>query len=299
MKALSSAVQAVLATRSYFSCRLVTLQLVSGITLNWSGADCDIYDPTTGTTFTCGGQTGPFLEMADTRMQLHQKLGTDVDQITMEVTGGSATIGGLSYFQAALRRQFAGAFVQIREAVAANTQGNQSWPFAVTGSYVVFSGFVAEVDGGSAKISLTVNTAMDRLQSQWPRNLVAPTCVNILGSSLCGVTLSPLAVTSTAQSGSTAGIIICGLAQAADYFDLGVLSFTSGTNAGLSRSVRLWTPGSATLMTPFPQAPATGDNFTITPGCDLSTGPNGCAKFSNFANFRGFPFVPAPSTAGA
>ena len=88
-------------------------------------------------------------------------------------------------------------------------------------------------------------------------------------------------------------MINCNLTQNSAYFDLGTISYTSGTNAGLSRSVRSYTVGAVVPSLPFPAAPALGDLFTIKPGCDKKSAT--CTtKFSNLANFRGYPTIPVP-----
>lgn len=84
------------------------------------------------------------------------------------------------------------------------------------------------------------------------------------------------------------------------YFTQGVITFTGGANAGLSRSVTGYTNpngnGIVTIIDALPNVPAPGDRFTIQPGCskELST----CdLKFNNLINFGGTPFVPVPETS--
>jgi len=94
------------------------------------------------------------------------------------------------------------------------------------------------------------------------------------------------------------------LVVANQYFTLGVVTFTSGENAGISRSIKYSAAsGNGVMLTaPLPAQPAIGDSFTISPGCSLalsSTNPNGCQQWqpATWQNrFRGTPFVPAPTT---
>jgi hypothetical protein len=94
------------------------------------------------------------------------------------------------------------------------------------------------------------------------------------------------------------------LTQAGDYFALGVITFTSGENAGVSRSIKLYsqTGGGLYLTAPLPAVPQPGDCFLISPGCSLalsSSSPQGCQQWqpSTWAErFRGQPFVPPPTT---
>jgi len=94
------------------------------------------------------------------------------------------------------------------------------------------------------------------------------------------------------------------LVVADNAFTLGVVTFTSGENAGISRSIKYnAAAGNGVMLTaPLPAQPAIGDTFTISPGCSLalsSTGPQGCQQWqpSTWAErFRGQPFVPPPTT---
>lgn len=80
------------------------------------------------------------------------------------------------------------------------------------------------------------------------------------------------------------------------YFAQGVITFTSGACAGLSRFVSKHDPdGSLTILPPLPVAPSAGDAFTIVPGCDKKMAT--CQqKFSNLAYFAGTPYIPSPET---
>lgn len=81
----------------------------------------------------------------------------------------------------------------------------------------------------------------------------------------------------------------------AGYFDYGVMTFTSGANAGLSMEVRSYVPGSWVLVLPMPYPALAGDAYEMTPGCD-KTLPTCKAKFNqpegNVVNFRGEWYLP-------
>jgi uncharacterized phage protein (TIGR02218 family) len=82
---------------------------------------------------------------------------------------------------------------------------------------------------------------------------------------------------------------------AADWFTRGLLHFTSGANAGRSFEVKrhMITDGMpfVELWQEPLQTPQAGNTFTITAGCDKQVST--ChSKFSNIANFRGFPHMP-------
>ena len=85
------------------------------------------------------------------------------------------------------------------------------------------------------------------------------------------------------------------MAQAAGYFDLGVVKFTSGANNGVARTVKRHTSGQLVTLQPLPAAVANGDTFQVWPGCDKLQGT--CSgKFANLARFRGQPYIPMAET---
>ena len=75
------------------------------------------------------------------------------------------------------------------------------------------------------------------------------------------------------------------------YFDDGIITITSGANAGISRRVKAYVPGQWTLQEEFPNALAGTETYSMVAGCD-KTATTCRVKFSNLANFGGFPFVP-------
>ena len=82
------------------------------------------------------------------------------------------------------------------------------------------------------------------------------------------------------------------------YFEGGMLEFTSGANAGYAKEVKLDSTGSPlvlgtfVLWEPMPLDIQVGDTFEIRPGCNKSK--DTCkTKFNNVVNFRGYGvFVP-------
>jgi len=80
------------------------------------------------------------------------------------------------------------------------------------------------------------------------------------------------------------------------YFDLGTATFSSGLNSGISRTVKSAAPGVVNFSLPLPYPPATGDTFTIYPGCDKIQSTCG-SKFNNLSHFSGCPYIPAAETA--
>ena len=120
-----------------------------------------------------------------------------------------------------------------------------------------------------------------------------PGCNVVLGSTLCGVNLATYAVAGTVTSVPNArtNFIDSSLAQAANYFTDGIVTWTSGNNNGLSHTIEAHTTGgNLTLQIPAIADIAISDTFTVTPGCDKTT-TTCTSKFSNLDNFQGFPYV--------
>jgi uncharacterized phage protein (TIGR02218 family) len=146
--------------------------------------------------------------------------------------------------------------------------------------------FVAELQGAFH--------ALDQASGRYVRRQ----CDAELGDGRCGVALAG-GFHGTGAVVAAAGIDtievsgIDGFAD--DWFSGGVLSWTSGANAG--RTARVLTHsrlGSDVTLVLWPGtgfAPVAGDAFAVTAGCDKSFAA--CkAKFGNAENFRGFPHLP-------
>ncbi len=140
--------------------------------------------------------------------------------------------------------------------------------------------FVAELRGLSSRLQQTIGEVYTR------------TCRANLGDARCGVALSGYTFTGSVTSAEGAyAFTDTSKTQAAGYFAGGVVSFTSGANAGLSIEVRDFYAGRFGLFLPLPAAIGVGDAFTVIAGCDKQF--DTCvSRFNNAVNFRGEPHVP-------
>lgn len=129
-------------------------------------------------------------------------------------------------------------------------------------------------------------------------------CDANLGDARCGVDLTGSAF----KGGGTVVIVsdarrftVSGLGAFGDsWFARGKLTWTGGANTGRSIEVKRHGVSSGVVSLELWQAMSeavnAGDIFTITAGCDKQFST--CkAKFSNAANFRGFPFMPGNDAA--
>lgn len=119
-----------------------------------------------------------------------------------------------------------------------------------------------------------------------------PECRHRLGDARCGVALGGFTAT------GSAGIVLdaarfydAGRSEADGWFDGGLLTWTSGPNAGLSMEVKRFSDQMFTLWLPMPDLIVGGHGYSVIAGCDRRY--ETCrVKFSNLANFGGFPHLP-------
>jgi uncharacterized phage protein (TIGR02218 family) len=284
MKAISGPLAALFASGAqFFKADLFTYTFIDGSVLRTTSADVAL---------SFGGNTwlseSPIVERTYTTVQV----GVTVDTMTLTVKPSIAnTIGGLSWQAAARQGYLDGATVLVETAYLT------TWP-AVIGTLHVFGGNVSEVDPARTQVGLQVTSALELLNRPFPRNLYQATCLHTVYDSGCTVAKASFTVTNTvaASPAPTVTSIKTGNAQPAGYFEQGVLTFTSGANNGLKRTVKSYDPATGfTFALPLPVAPSAGDTISVFAGCD-KTKATCQSKFSNIGRFRAFPFVPAPET---
>lgn len=264
-------------------CDLFTLKRPDGSELaRWSGADVPV--TVNGTTWTLGPGIA--------RGRLKRKVGISVD--TLEVSlwdAGETVIAGTPLIGYIAQ----GGFDNIRLEAIRAFKGAAD--VAVVGTLLDFSGRISQVKPDREAAQLTVRSDIELLDVMVPRDVYQPGCLNTVYDAACGLTKGPLTTAGTAASGTDAARLTFQhtLPAASGYYNLGVVAFTSGANAGISRTVRNHNLVNVTVLSPFPFAVAVGDAFTIYPGCDKKQAT--CSgKFNNLIRFRGMPYVPTPET---
>lgn len=301
MKAVSPEMLALLESSQFFSINLYTIDLAHGAgTLRYCAGDKNITAngilyPATGVFGSSSTVGGPYFDTENNKFLMHQKIGLEVDTLMFDVIPGHAKVNGVPFLIACKNGVFDSAIVTVERAVMP-TYGDTT-----AGTIVAFKGRVGSADAGRSVATFTINSYLELLNIDIPRNVYQAGCINTLGDSTCQVIIASYAVPFVDVGGSTTSVVNGTLITvAAGYFDQGRLTFTSGALIGLTRTVRVgvYSGHSAFfLVGVLPIAPTVADTFTVTPGCDKSVGPNGCPKFSNLARFRGFRFIPNPATA--
>lgn len=125
--------------------------------------------------------------------------------------------------------------------------------------------------------------------------LYSASCRAVLGDAMCGVGMTARMVIGTVVEASSRRVFTTDSVSAPEndpsYFTHGIVTFTTGENAGIAMEVFSLAGGTVTLLLSLPFDIAEGDEFTISAGCDHSR-ETCIGRFSNILNFQGEPDVP-------
>jgi len=259
---------------------LYTFTLSGGQVLRYTSADKAI---------TYNGNTwgiGPIIRRSKTKLNV----GIAVDSLDLRLSADALVlVNSVPMMQFMAQGGLDGARCKLERVFMAD------WNTAPAGSIVLFPGRINDVIMTRYEAQITVQSDLELLDANVPRNLYQPSCMNTLYDAACGKNRAALTVTGTVSGTPTKTVMTTSRAEATSYFDLGVITFTSGQNNGQSRTVKSFAGGVVTLINPLPFAPAAGDAFTMYPGCDKTMSTCN-TKFANVIRFRGQPFIPVPET---
>lgn len=300
----TGALQALLATREFFSVDLYTFTLAQGSVLRYAASDRSVN--VAGVIYRADDCP---IDLDQSQARAHWKIGTDVDSWTVHlmprpvdpVTGAAFPdkINGTPWLTAARAGALDGATVTVDRAYFAAadlTALGGAMTIAPIGTLRLFSGPVAEIDLMDGKAIVTINSWMDRLTLEFPVDVYQPGCRAVLFGPVCGLSSAAYekSGTVTAASGATLTVTVAAPGGSGTWAK-GKMRITSGANAGFSRTIRSVSGSAFRLLAPFPFAIDAGTPAVLTPGCDKTRAT--CALFSNSNAFRGEPFIPAQETA--
>lgn len=225
------------------------------------------------------------------RGAIHTVVGVQVDELQLSLfCNANVVVANVPLTQFARQGGFDGARLTV-------TRNFSKYPGGAScGSLSLFKGRVGPLTVSGTEVAMHVKSDLELLDVAMPRNVYMAQCQHTLYDTGCSLNPAGLTVTGNTTTGATTTNVSCNLAQADGYFELGVMKFTSGQNNQVQRSIRIYTSGYLVPVQPWPITPAAGDRFTVRPGCDKLLSTCG-AKFANSANFRGYPFIPAPETS--
>lgn len=270
---------------------LYTVTLVDGTVFRWTSWDADLVMG--GNTFTrMGAVVGdkPLPLLTRSRVKQSSRLKVSTLDVTLK---GPSWINGTLVAQLATGGYFDGGRMLVEHLIMP-MPGDTS-----LGTFILFEGGIAygEPAGGSAV--LRVKCELEKLNLLLPRNLVQPGCNNVLYDANCGISKAAYTVSGSVASATYTTITavagtVTGYAN--NWFNLGVIRFTSGALNGQRYAVRTWTSPAFTMALPLTTLPAAGDTFVVFPGCDRTRAR--CLALANLSHYRGYPHVPAAEGGG-
>jgi len=167
----------------------------------------------------------------------------------------------------------------------------------------LMAGTTGTMSHGIDGFKFEVLTGSANLRQKGLLEVFSPSCRYGFGSTLdsrCPVDLAAITVAGSATStavpaasnAATRRIVIdSSRAEPDGHFDLGVITFTGGANAGARSEIKRFEGGVFVLWSPLLFPIETGDTYTATPGCNKS--PDDHMRFNaDMVDFGGFPDVP-------
>ncbi len=305
MKTASPALVALLASHQLLYADLYTITLISvdpGASMGGYGgygygppAPGQLFYTDADQDLVYAGNTYLCTHPAVARTGIKCSLDLSVDTVEVSIFGSAADLVlGVPFPQFAVNGGFDGATVSIDRCFM------PSYGDTSAGVVNLFFGNVSEVKPSRSAVVLTVSSQLELLNLDMPRNLLSPGCIHSLFDNGCALAQAYYAEYDWVTAGTAISVNSTGLGMPSGYFTTGTLIFTSGANTGTAATIKQHTLANGvntfTLMAPLNSVPVAGDNFTVFPGCDKTMAT--CqAKFNNLNNFRGWPFVPAPTVS--
>lgn len=293
MKSASAATLAILAAGQYKYAELYDFTLTDGSHIYLTTSDADL--TVAGTVYDS--------RILIRRQSLTQKIGLESQTLELDMWPREIDVTAPT---------FAGYTLQVAAQIGVLDYARvvfsklflSSWSDTTPGAIVWFSGVVNNVTAGRNNVHVVIDDDLAQLNVAMPKNIVQSGCIYTTYDTGCGLSKATFTVSGTVTGTPTTTFFTTSLTQVATYFDLGVMTFTSGPNSGLQALVKFsFQPsGGLRLVKPLPVTPLAGDTFTIYPMCkktqaacsntDTGVGP----AFNNLGRFRGAPYVPVPET---
>jgi uncharacterized phage protein (TIGR02218 family) len=271
MRVLPPALQAHLASGTTTLCYCWRVALKSGEKLGFTDHDVSLlFD---GTTFEA--------EAGFTASSIESSLGLSVDNLEAE--------GALQSTKLDEARLRAGDFDHAQiEVWRVNWQD-------VSQRVLMRKGHLGEVTYGEGAFKVEVR-GLSHLLNQQRGRLYQYGCDAELGDARCGVTVfSDAGVVNAVEE---AALVLTGIAFVDDWATRGRIQFANGKSLGVKRQRNVGSSTRVDLWAAIPFTVNEGDAVTLFAGCDKQF--TTCkAKFSNAANFRGFPHMPGTDFVAA
>ena len=163
------------------------------------------------------------------------------------------------------------------------------------GQLIIAKGFLSEFRQLGQMLTTEVRGFNQALTQQIGK-VTRAECDADFGDARCGLNLSALGFIKTGTlTGVTSQTVFTDTArtEGANYFDNGVITWTSGNNNGYSQQIDSWNSSTKTwtLRTPTPYLPVIGDGYSAKRGCRKNFERDCVTTFSNGINHRGHPHI--------
>jgi uncharacterized phage protein (TIGR02218 family) len=211
------------------------------------------------------------------------------------------TSSGLAVDDAEISGALSSLAIDQAEILAGTWDASEVWLYQVNyedltaGAIIVRRGWTGEIKSGKTSFTSELRGLTQKLAQQIGENY-SPSCRATFGDARCKKDLNAFKVTGSITSitnlhefADTARV------EASNYFDQGLITFTTGLNAGLSREVKTFAATIIFCELPFPYAIEIDDEYEMWKGCDktFATCKN---TYNNIVNFRGEPYIPIGDT---
>lgn len=162
---------------------------------------------------------------------------------------------------------------------------------------ILFDGYITGgISYNRGVCTLSVGSILDKLNEKFPKYIYSEYCQHQLFGTYCGLDKlawrGGSAITNSSDNTFYSPMLTYASSNE-NFYGKGEIQFTSGPNAGLSRSIIKHFDGYVKVLIPFPEVAEIDDEFYAWPGCDKS-GFTCDYKFANYDNFMGFEFCPKP-----
>lgn len=305
MKNASAATEAILSSGVYYVAELWDIQLAgSGTTYHFTDGEVPLNNVTL---YVPGGTLGPFnyqTGLTIVRDNITQKAGLESGSVKVSfIPQGDSpfspiTFGGYPLQQAARYGFLDGATVTMSKFFTNPPQYTGGQIDTSPGAVGYFKGTLQAIDIDRFFVDVTIEDYLSLLgNQQMPKNLFSVGCFHQVYDAGCTLLKASFTVSGTISTVGDSAHFTTNLTQADHYFELGVMTMTSGPANGQSANVSSYVnaSGAISIVNPFSAAPLAGNTFTIYPGCDRQQGT--CTtKFSNLAHFAGEGYMPVPET---
>ena len=156
------------------------------------------------------------------------------------------------------------------------------------------SGWIGNIEVGGLGYTAEMRGLMHKLQQTQGR-VVQEMCDADFCDARCGLNAATYTVTGTVDTVTSRRTFTDAARVEADgLYTYGVLTWTSGSNIGLSSAVKSYTVGVVELVEAMPRDISVNDVYSMLQGCTKTR--EACVAYSNIVNFRGFPEVPTPNS---